>query len=93
MLGNNVNLYKGSVAWELAKAVQHQQAKSIKKLMASNPSLAHYQEPRFGQSLLLFAIVTHRYQSAKALAEGGADPNQPDTVFGTTHPHQSGKHR
>ena len=84
LLGNDVRLYQGGIAWELAQAVQHQQVGAIQKQMAGNPALARYQEPRFGQSLLLFAVVTHRYRAAKALVESGADCNLPDTYFGTT---------
>ena len=84
LLGNDVRLYQGGIAWELAQAVQHQQVGAIQKQMAGNPALARYQEPRFGQSLLLFAVATHRYRAAKALVEGGASVDQPNTYDGTT---------
>lgn len=84
LLGNDVRLYQGGIAWDLAQAVKRQQVGTVKKLMAANPALARYQEPRFGQSLLLFAVATHRYGAAKALVEGGASVDQPNTYDGTT---------
>ena len=84
LLGNDVRLYQGSIAWDIAQAVRYQETRTIEKLMVGNPALARYQEPRFGQSLLQFAVTTHRYRATKALVEGGASVDQPNTYDGTT---------
>lgn len=76
MLADNINLYSNSKAWELAKAVENQDKVLIKQICKKQLHLLKYQEPRFGQTLLEWAVYTNRYQAAKALADAGADPNQ-----------------
>lgn len=75
MYANDIRLYENSLAWELAKAVEKEDVNKIKELCQKDTSLVRYQETRFGQSLLEWAVYTNRYQSAKALVESGADPN------------------
>jgi hypothetical protein len=76
ILGANIRLYENSHAWELAKAVEKEDIHRIKELCQKDASLVHYQETRFGQSLLEWAVYTDRFQSAKTLAEMGANPNK-----------------
>jgi ankyrin repeat protein len=75
MYANNIRIYENSPAWELAKAVEKEDIDRIKQLCRNDTSLVQYQETRFGQSLLEWAVYTNRYKAAKALAESGADPN------------------
>lgn len=84
MLGSDIDIYRGSIAWDLARAVQYQRATTIKKIIRDNPNLLNYREPRFGKTLLLFAVQTHRYKAARALAEAKADVNLADKLYGTT---------
>ena len=76
MLGNDVNLYKNTEAWKLAKAMEAEDTTEIRKICKKNISLLQFQEPRFGQTLLTWAVYTNHYPSAKILAEMGADPNK-----------------
>ncbi|MBF9236540.1 ankyrin repeat domain-containing protein [Hymenobacter sp. BT683] len=71
----SVRSFEYSPAWPLAKAVQFQQGWLIRLLLAANAQLARYQEPHHGQSMLYFAVYTHRYLAVRALLKGGADPN------------------
>ncbi|MBD81586.1 MAG: hypothetical protein CL840_21890 [Crocinitomicaceae bacterium] len=75
MLANDIRLYKGSPVWELAKAVEEEKGERIIELVTQDPELLDYQEERFGQTLLEWAVYTDRYAASKALVESGADPN------------------
>lgn len=75
MSGYSVRLFQYSPAWKLARAVQFHQTWRIRRLLAANPALANYQEPQYGESLLYFAVFTHRYMATRALLKGGVNPN------------------
>lgn len=78
MLAGDVRLYKGTPAWELAKAVKEEDTSKIKNIIAKDGKLINYQEPKFKQPLLEWAVYTDRFKSATMLAELGADPNLQD---------------
>jgi hypothetical protein len=70
----DVRIYKDTPAWELALAVKHQNTGTIEKIAKNKPELLNYQDPKYGATLLLWAVGTERYQSAEALLKCGADP-------------------
>jgi uncharacterized protein len=73
LLGNDIRLFsKVSI---LAKAVASEDIEKIEKLVSKQPFLLNYQEPRFGQTLLIWAILNDRYKSAEKLLQLGADPD------------------
>lgn len=76
MLGNDVNLYEGTKSWSLAKAVDAEDTVKIRSICEKDKTLLLFQEPRFGQTLLEWAVYTNHYPSAKILVELGADPNK-----------------
>lgn len=78
MLGNDVRLFKHTPVWDVAKAIEKGDSIAIRDLLMGEPdSLLNYQEKKFGQSLLEWAIACDHYESAKVLLELGADPNVP----------------
>ena len=84
LMGSDFRLFRGGSAWNLAQAARREDARTIKRLAAANPALLRYQEPHFGQTVLLVATTRKLYPSVKALLEAGADPNQQDTYDGTS---------
>jgi ankyrin repeat protein len=76
MLGNDINLYKGTEAWTLAMAIHNNDTVKVKRLCMQNSKLLNFQEPRFGKTLLQWAVYTNKFSSSKALVEMGADPNK-----------------
>ncbi|HZX59327.1 MAG TPA: ankyrin repeat domain-containing protein [Mucilaginibacter sp.] len=82
MFGFDYRLFKGTPAWELAKAVQDEDTVKIKQEVSRNKSLLSFREPRFGQPLLSFAVMRSNYNSVKTLLELGADPNMQSTYDG-----------
>lgn len=65
-------------------AVKGQKARTIEKIAKNKPQLLNYQEPKYGATLLLWAIGMEKYKSAEALLKCGADPNIASTTEGET---------
>ena len=81
----HLNIYKDTPAWKLALAVKKQDTRKIEKLIKADPDLINYQDPKYGATLLLWAVGTERYSSAKTLLKCGADPNIPSKRNGSTY--------
>ncbi len=74
-IGADIEIYKGTPAWKLAKAVYEQDTNKISELCKKHKELLSCKDPKYGLTLLHWAISYDRYFSAKKLAEMGADPN------------------
>ncbi|WP_243374941.1 ankyrin repeat domain-containing protein [Geotalea sp. SG265] len=72
-LGDDIRLFRKVQA--LANAVATEDLGKIKEIISDQPTLLNYQEPRFGQTLLIWSILNDRYKSAEKLLQLGADPN------------------
>ena len=71
----NVNIFKDTPVWELALAVKNENTKEIERIVKYKPKLLNYQEPKFGNTLLIWAVGMEKYNSAETLLKCGADPN------------------
>lgn len=80
----NIRIYKDTPAWKLALAVNSQNTKTIEKIIKGKPELLNYQEPKYGATLLLWAVGTEKYKSAEMLLKCGANPNIASTRAGET---------
>lgn len=76
-LGNNIELFKKTSAWKMAKAVYEQDTEEIERQHIKDTSLLRYQETKYGMTLLCWAVINDRYFSAKTLLKLGANPNIP----------------
>ncbi len=83
LTGYDVELFKGD-HWKLAKAVDNEDTARIKKLLQSGKFNVDFQEPKFGMSLLMWAVFNGKNLSVRPLLEYGADPNLQDTYDGTS---------
>ncbi|WP_432406692.1 ankyrin repeat domain-containing protein [Wukongibacter sp. M2B1] len=81
---NNVKIYKDTPVWTLALSVREQKISSIEKIVKEKPELLNYQEPKYGATLLLWAIGMEKYESAEILLKCGADPDIATTKYGET---------
>lgn len=84
LLGYDYRLFENTLAWDLAKAVRDEKIEEIKRIAESKKNILDFQEPRFGNTLLMLAVFNQNYNSAKALLELGADPNKHDNYDGTS---------
>lgn len=76
LTGRDVRIYKDTPVWEVALAIRDNDTAKVRQLLTGKPySLLNYREKYFGQSLLNWAVYRDSYNSAKVLAELGADPN------------------
>ena len=72
---NDIEIFEDTPAWELAKAVKHQNINKISNILKEDKSLANYKESKFDMTVLMWAVRRGKYKSAKELLELGADPN------------------
>jgi hypothetical protein len=80
----DINIFNDSVAWDLAKAVDKQNTNRITEIAKTNPEALDYQDPKYGVTLLIWAVGTEKFNSAEALLKGGSDPNIVSDYFGYT---------
>lgn len=71
----DVEIYKNTPAWELARAVKGQNVRKIARIAEETPEILDYQDPIHGVTLLYWAVGMEKYDSVEALLKGGADPN------------------
>jgi len=84
LFGNDYRLFKNTRAWTLAKAVQDGNTTKIKNEIVTNKINPDFREPKFGNTLLMLAIMNSNFASAKALLQLGSDPNLGNTYRGTS---------
>ncbi|TPG59462.1 ankyrin repeat domain-containing protein [Hymenobacter nivis] len=84
LLGDDVKLFASTKAWLLAQAVSRDDTTEIYLILSKNHELINAREPKFGQTLLSWAIYTNHYSAAKALLQHGANPNIRDLHKGIT---------
>ncbi|MBW6410697.1 ankyrin repeat domain-containing protein [Clostridium weizhouense] len=80
----NINIYRNTPAWKLALAVRDEKTETIEKIIKDNEELLNYQDPKYGATLLLWAVGMEKYKSAETLLKCGADPNIASTSEGET---------
>jgi len=71
----NVNYFKETEAFELARSVGNNNAEHIKKIVQADPGLMEITNPVSGSNVLSLALFLENYESFKTLLELGADPN------------------
>ncbi len=81
--GYDIRLFKHTPVWKLAKAVQEEDTAWIRELIQKDKYNPNYEESKFGETLLFWAVYMDHYPSVKALLENGTDPNivlKPDSA-------------
>jgi|SRR5690625_3306336 len=71
----NVDFFKDTKAYELAKAVYDSDLDKIEKLVKADTTLLSFSNPTSGSNVLFLAIYTERYEALKKLIELGGNPN------------------
>ncbi|MBG9734184.1 ankyrin repeat domain-containing protein [Paenibacillus alvei] len=75
----SINIYKNTPVYELALAVKAQNTNKIEKISKQNPELLNYQDPKYGITLLTWAVGMEKYKSAETLLKSGANPDLANT--------------
>lgn len=71
----NVDFFKDTKAYDLAKAVYNSDLDKIEKLVKADTSLLSFSNPTSGSNVLFLTIYTERYEALKKLLELGGNPN------------------
>jgi uncharacterized protein len=84
LTGSDYRLFQNTPAWDLAKAVQDEDEKKINEIVSKDPKLINYQEPKFGNTLLMLTITNQQIKPFRYLLEKRADVNIHNTFDGTS---------
>lgn len=84
LAGRDYRLFQNTPAWELAKAVQDENEKKINEIVSESPKLMNYQDPKFGNTLLMLTIMNQQIKPFKKLIEKQADINIHNTFDGAS---------
>ncbi|NIG52797.1 ankyrin repeat domain-containing protein [Chitinophaga sp. Cy-1792] len=80
--GYDFRLFKKTKAWDLIKAVRSEDTKEIAAAIQQDTSVLNLQEPYYGKTPLMLAIMNHKFKAAEFLLNNGADPNVHDSYDG-----------
>ena len=83
LLGSDYRLFQKTPAFELAKAVCSNDIDQVEYLVKIKKQNINFQEPKFGQSLLIMTVVNKQYGMCEKLLQLGANPNLHDYYQGT----------
>lgn len=84
LTGRDYRLFQNTPAWELAKAVQDENVSRITDIIAKDNKIANYQEPKYGNTLLILTIKNQQFRSFKALLKNKTDVSIHNTFDGTS---------
>ncbi|MDR2122352.1 MAG: ankyrin repeat domain-containing protein [Flavobacteriaceae bacterium] len=82
--GYDYELFKDTPVYQLAKAVESDDLLKINHLVKEEKMKVNYREPKFGNNLLMLAIVNQKEETVKTLLDLGADPNLKNTYSNDT---------
>jgi len=89
LLGYDYRLFENTPGWNLAKAVRDQDSAKIQRLFLEDKVDLNYQEPKFGNTVLMLAIGNDAYRSVEVLLKLGADPNLKNKSAGYSAMHDA----
>jgi hypothetical protein len=79
----DIELFKNTPAWNLAKAIENEDISQINDILTSDSALVNYQESLYGITPLIRAIGTDKYRSTCKLLECGANPDLASKIGST----------
>jgi ankyrin repeat protein len=83
LLGSDYRLFQNTPAFELAKAVCSEDMDQVEYLVNAKRQNINFQEPKFGNSLIMMTVVNQQYGMCEKLLQLGANPNLHDYYQGT----------
>jgi uncharacterized protein len=84
MIASDFRIFFDTPIWELAQAVYKEDKELIKKIILEQKVDINFQEPKYGETILMLAIYHGKYEISKLLLDLGADPNIHDTFKGNS---------
>jgi len=80
--GDNIRLWENTEAWGLAKCISKNDFKKAEKILSHEHLDVDYKEPKYGETLLFWAVWNADIDAVKFLISHGANPNAHDTYNG-----------
>lgn len=80
--GDNIKLWEDTKVWELAKCVSKNDFQKAEKIMSQQHIDIDFREPKYGETLLFWAVWNSNIDAVKFLINHGANPNAHDTYNG-----------
>ncbi len=74
-IGMDKRIFKGTIAWNLACAVYDEDTLKIKEQIIEKKIPVDFQEPYYGNTVLMNAVMNRSYTSVECLLKLGANPN------------------
>ena len=84
LVGSDYRLFQSTPAWELAKAVQDENESKINEIVSKDPKLINYQDPKYGNTLLILTVMNQQIKPFKILLANKADLSIHNTYDGTS---------
>ena len=81
-LGDDIELWKDTEAWNFAKCISKGKFEKAEKILEENHLDVDFREPKFGETLLSWAIFNDNIDAVKFLIDHGANPNLHNTYNG-----------
>ncbi|MBP6510011.1 MAG: ankyrin repeat domain-containing protein [Candidatus Kapabacteria bacterium] len=82
--GNDVRLFQGTPAWDLAKAIEDEDNALIRSIVATDPTILRVTEPVYGSAPLRLATSMFKLRSLVALLKLDTNINARDSFYGET---------
>ena len=83
LLGSDYRLFQNTPVFELAKAVCSEDMDQVEYLVNVKKQNINFQEPKFGNSLIMMTVVNQQYGMCEKLLQLGANPNLHEYYEGT----------
>lgn len=80
--GDNIRLWEDTEAWGLAKCISKNDFEKAEKILSQEHLDVDYREPKYGETLLFWAVWNADINAVKFLVNHGANPNAHDTYNG-----------
>ena len=71
--GDDYELFRGTPVWDLALAAKSQDVNEIAKIASSKKVNIDYQEPKYGETVLMLTVLNNQKASCQALLNSGAN--------------------
>lgn len=84
LIDRDIELWKNTKGWDLAKAVYSNDSIKIHKVLENSKLSIDYKDPIYGQSLLTWGVLNNRIKTVRILLNYGADPNLHNTYNGSS---------
>ena len=76
MPGYDFNNFENTEAWNLAKAVNDNDAEKVREILKTKKINVDFKDPKFHETLLSLAVVNQKQNAIIELLKAGANPNE-----------------